>query len=96
MKFTITEQSRFTVKHTTYEETKGMQKGYSITRSLIKVYDNKKLIGEFTNEDFELIVAIFVSGDVTIKICKNENSVKRAWFWKFRKNDDLIVINTKI
>jgi hypothetical protein len=101
MKNVITNQTRFTVKHTKFEDTTGMKKGFSTTRSLIKIYDGGVLINEITRSDFKVVVAVYVSdkeniGEVSdVKVCRNENGVKNTWFWGLRKKGSLTIINSE-
>ena len=95
MKNVITEQTRFTITQTKYEETAGMQKGHSVTRNLIKLYDNGVFIKEFTNSSFSVMIAVLINKDNSFsesKVCINENSVKRTWFWSYRKENRFILI----
>ena len=96
--------SRFTIKHTSYEETAGMIKGKSQTRSLIKVYDNKVLIEEFTRLDVEVWICICVGGvasdgseALSLDCKKSEQATKSTSAWKERKNKNrqCFIINSK-
>tara|TARA_R110000824_G_scaffold38712_3_gene117979 strand:- start:287 stop:577 length:291 start_codon:yes stop_codon:yes gene_type:complete len=95
MKNVITDQTRFTVTQTNYEETAGMVKGFSRTRNLIKLYDNGVFVKEFTNAKFDVMVAVLISEDNSFteaKVCINENAVKRTYFWSYRKQNRFILI----
>ena len=93
----VTEQNRFTITQTEYKETAGMQKGFFRIRNLIKLYDNGVLVKEFTNQQMNVMVLIFMHNETNkicdTKVCTNENSIKTAWFWSFRKTRKLILIN---
>jgi hypothetical protein len=92
----VTEQNRFTITQTEYKETAGMQKGFFRIRNLIKLYDNGVLVKEFTNQQMNVMVLIFMNDSTNeicdTKVCTNENSIKTAWFWSLRKTRKLKLI----
>ena len=101
----ITNQTRFTIKHTKFEDTTGMQKGHSITKSLIKVLDNGVLKQEFTRADAEVWVTICVGGltregkeAISIDCKKSDKATRKTAAWSYRKKEgyNCMIVNTKI
>lgn len=94
MKNIKTTSERFTVIHTSYEETVGMKKGYSTTRSLIKVYDNGNLLEEFTRSERQVWICISAGGvtgegkpAISLDCKKSEKATKSTSAWSDRKKD---------
>tara|TARA_B110000858_G_C17566634_1_gene364915 strand:+ start:58 stop:384 length:327 start_codon:yes stop_codon:yes gene_type:complete len=98
MKNITTNQTKFTVEHSFYNETAGMVKGKFRTRSLIKVLNNGVLVSEFTREFPMAWICILdgVNGVVDIECKKSEASIKRTMMWGSRKNSDMDSILIKI
>ena len=101
----IESQTRFTIEHTKFEDTSGMQKGHSVTKSLIKVLDNDVLTKEFTRFDSEVWVTICVGGltsdgqeGVSIECKKSEKATRSTAAWSNRKKEShaCFIVNTKI
>ena len=86
---------RFTVKVKRYEETSGMVKGKSTTRTLITVKDNGVFLKDFTRSDFKFWICICVGGRtsegaeaVSVECKTSENATKKTMAHLKRKNED--------
>jgi len=103
MKNIKTLSDRFTVIHTQYNETAGMQKGQSTTRSLIKIYDNGNLLEEYTRSERQVWICISAGGftgegkpAISLDCKKSEKATKSTSAWSNRKKEgyECVIINS--